>query len=749
MTFEMKHIFKSITTGIALLACAVTALAQGYDPANPTDSGVNVLKDVVGPVDEDNNYKLTLETFAEGTTAVTSESIPSDIILVLDTSSSMRDYNYGNVRRIVALKTAVRNFLGIVYDNAIECKAKDPNYVNRIAIVTYNRNATMVRSWVDITTVMSKSDDGTYSGALLTQVGTNNNNGFTCASGTRPDHGLDMVINELLDGSNQTAREDANLTVLLFTDGYPTDNNATQLGEPNNGDAAKFEPPIANKTLYYASQIKKDYGAKMYTVGLITEVTKADSWQWRNYCRVLTWMDWLSSNYPDAAWSADAVNANTTIPIESAGSTVNGETRYYSGYNSTSTVLTGNNVPLPWRNLWTFDASNDSASVDGFVPGQKATGEDVPKDGYSLIVGDNDFDSIFATIAGASGGSASDIGADTQIRDVVSNSFILPDDFDEESVTIYTMDIKSDASGWENQQTATGVSAVVTEITMSDGEKRKQLTVEGFDFSKDDEYDSDHFTVTPGNWVGKRYSDASTYYYAGKKLVIEFLIKPNGEATGGDGTNTNHPDSGVYVVVKDDDGNPILDANGNKQYKKVTSYPVPHTELPIIIKITKDGLLHGESATFEVHRTRPKGWNESGTTLEEKMANVEYNALGKPVPDLEWKESATDKVTGWHNWSKVILTNKGDDFAAVTKVLYALDPSFVYEVTEDDWGWSYTLSGTGSTQNTSEVEVNPFTFHNELKPNTVKHAEAVTINHFEGTETESREEHYKSVGKAQ
>ena len=733
MTFEMKHIFKSITFGVALLAGTVTAFAQGYDPDHPTSTGVNVVKNVTGP-DANNDYTITLETFAEGTTAVTYSSIPSDIILVLDTSSSMRDNNYpagnGNPARINALKSAVREFVGIVYDNAVACKALDPNYVNRIAIVTYNRNATMVQSWVDITTVVTKNGN-TYSGDLMDKIGTNNNNGFRCASGTRPDHGLNMVINELLDGTPNAKRDEANLTVLLFTDGYPTDNNATHLGDPaNTSDQQQFEQPFANKTLYYGSQIKNDYEATVYTVGLIDEVT---SGRWlNNYRRVLKMMNWLSSNYTGGAWSADYVNASTTMEVES----ISPDGNYYSGYTGTGTVLKDDNVPEPWNNPWTVSNNGNTVVVEGYDPGTQVPADELPEGGYFFLVGgDNDLSSIFKSISNASGGSASQADSDTQIRDVVSNSFVLPEGFDEESVTVATWDIMDDASDWEKEtDVSENVSIQITTVTGDDGKERNELIVEGFDFSADGAKDAHGYYTNPnneGNWVGKRYTNKDTYHYAGKKLVISFKIKANGEATGGDGTNTNHPDSGVYLMVKDEDGNPILDENNNPQYTKLTSYPIPNANLPLIIKITKSGLKRGESATFEIHRYRPL-LNADGT--------YQTNALGKPKPD----------TSTFEKWSKVILTNKSStDGAKVEKILYALDPGYVYEIAEDDWAWSYTLSGTGTTLNTSEVEVNPFDFVNTPKEGVVKHAEAVTINHFEGTETEAREEHYKSVGKAQ
>ena len=722
MTFEMKQIYKYISIGFVLGACSLTAFAQGYDPEHPAATGVNVMKSLSDP-DENNDYTLTLETFAEGTSAVTSQSIPTDIILVLDTSSSMNSTNYTyqgrSMSRLAAMRLVVEEFAQTVYDNDAKARSTDPNYAgDRIAIITYNRNATMVTdNWVNINQVVSKSGD-TYSGTLITQI-----RGIGYSSGTRPDHGLEMAIDRLLDGSPRSAREGANLVVLMFTDGYPTDQAGSGLGDANQSTQSTdhFDYPFAAKALYFGSRIKKDYGATLYTIGLITEVTRPgnpnanNAWQYRNYCRVLAMCDWISSNYPDADFDPDSI---TSLAIEDGS---------YTGRNN-STVYTGNRVVRPWRNDWVYNSNGDVITLADFTPGAKASGDDVPEDGYSQVVDDDtDFGAIFKSIAEASAGTASPATYDTQVRDIVSNSFVLPEGFDENSVTVYTMDIKDDASGWENKQELTNVTIQVKEVTDDNGDVRKELVVEGFDYSLDDVYDEHHFTVTPGNWVGKRFTDSENYYYAGKKLVIEFKIKANDEATGGEGTNSNHPDSGVYVVLRDDDGNIIPGPDGEKQYVKVVSYPVPNTTLPLIIKITKTGLKRGESATFEIHRAEPL-MNDDGT--------YQTNALGKPMPN----------TSTWKNWSKVILTNKGEDGEAVTKILYALDPHYVYEIAEDDWAWSYTLSGTGSTINTSEVEVNPFNFHNTPKANTVKHAEAVTINHFQGNESAAYEEHYKSVG---
>ena len=351
---------------------------------------------------------------------------------------------------------------------------------------------------------------------------------------------------------------------------------------------------------------------------------------------------------------------------------------------------------------------------------------------YQDASGDVDLTAIFKSISSGIGGSKTTVGTSTQIRDVVSSSFTIPAGFDASQVVIYSMRAKKQATlAWDPNTrqdytpAADQTDAVSAVIDEQDGHKR--LVVTGFDFSKAD---------TPvgsnsgnGNWVGERYTQADGYFYAGAKLVIEFKIKEVEGATGGAGTNTNTGDSGVWI--KKEDGT----------YENINHYVIPHTTLPVNIVIKKTGLRKGESATFEVEYCRPKNWDES-KTLAENIAAMEYNEIGKPEPDGNWKD-----------FSKVILTNKGADKAEVTKTLVALDPYWIYRVNEDKWGWAYTVSGNtsadGSIPNTSTVEVNPFRFVNTEKEGAVKHAEAVTINHFgytikTGEFAGQQEEHYKS-----
>lgn len=347
--------------------------------------------------------------------------------------------------------------------------------------------------------------------------------------------------------------------------------------------------------------------------------------------------------------------------------------------------------------------------------------------------------------------------------------------------------ISRDGKSWSAPETAEGVTSSVKTVTTTTGEEHKELVVSGFDYTKADKMEGG-FTTEDGNWVGLRYSDASTSYWAGKKLIITFKIKANENATGGDGTATNHPDSGIYVQQFNEDGTPKTNPDGSFVFSKVNQYAVPHTPLPLLIKITKDGLRTGESATFQLFRIRPLidvVKDKEGNVIKSKVdptkdsLAVQYNAIGKPLPATHdfnprpWVDPTTgvdpkptkpdlnrnDRMDylegiGWDDWSKVVLTNKGDDGDKIEKVLYGLDPGWVYMVVEDDWGWAYKLTGTVENLTTSDYELNPFEFHNEprtvnLEGNPiVKHAEAVTINHFNTKDNAGyKEEHYKSSKK--
>ena len=765
----MKNTFKYIAFVIALLASSVALNAQYH-----REGGMATSKKVTGPTG--GYYTLELESFATGETTVTETVTPVDIVLVLDVSGSMDENmtsysytarpsqaysysSYGNSTYYYLHTDG--NYYAVNRNDGRRLRFQVGNtwwYLTGTTATTTrpnqaaNNNSTI---WTGVLYTRSSSSQNklvALKNAVQAFVNTVNENANYDSKGNQRETPLTNQIavvkyamnryydddassiapgNHVYDytygsGYQQQTLTNANYSevVVGFTDVSTTDGVNAVMGE---GSA------VGVNDLTARGATASDYGMTKAEYLLNQDAIKN-----RESNKVVVLFTDGSPTYADG-FQTDV--AGNTIAIAYRLKNTNKASVFTIGVFSEETTNIKNYMNwtssnYPNQQGWTNNGSTTTPTTDSFY--QNASGADLTE--------------IFKAVASASAAADATAGASTQVRDVISNSFIMPEG-DAAQITIKVADITSDGLGWETPVVAEGVSYEVTTVTTSSGEEHKQLMVTGFDYTKSDTYDSDGFTIVPGNWVGERYSDANTMYWAGKKLIISFKIKADDEATGGDGSATNHPDSGIYVQQFNDDGTPKLDANGNPIYSSVNHYEVPHTDLPLLIKITKDGLRTGESATFQIMRIRPKVDDDG---------NYVINAIGKPQPNTHDFDSQNGKLdpndpmdylegTGWEDWSKVILTNKGADKAKVEKDLYGLDPGWVYIVIEDDWGWTYNLTGSASSMTTANTEINPFNFHNELRTVNlegnpiVKHAEAVTINHFETLEGEgAREEHYKS-----
>ncbi len=702
----MKHTFKYILFAFALLApVAINAQTRGdNDPAVYEDyqiqNGVATGKRVTGP-NSDQTYTITLETYATGESFMQEVAIPSDIVLVLDVSDSMsaeyesftavnrpsggwnasnvdglffqysgsetryapvrmqgnqlqayirgtwtnetspRTLYRGGTRRIDELVKAVKTFISQIDANNSTLPLEPGQTGNQVALVSFAEDSEILIPFTPVKDNVASLQSAAE--GLFDKL----------QSRTAPDLGMEDAeaeINRIHSSlpafitNDQGEQEQVrSKTVVLFTDGEPS-------------RAGKTAAEVSNACIGTAHSLKQGEDAvRVFTIGLFTNPSAT----------VTKYMEYTSSDYPNA------------------------------------------------RNLDTPGA--DGGDGKGF---------------YMRVSAEMSMDDIFKTIAEQSGGSSRTIPASTQVRDVVSSSFNLPSGFNPSSVVVYTVDVKDDGTEWWNvpahtvptPPTATAhvkpLTIVPVTSSMTDAQKKAaiesaendetkvavvtaddRLTIQGFNYSKGDGDD-----LGSGNWVGPRVSGTQITYY-GKKLVVEFNIKPEKEATGGDATSTNADGSGVYIL------------NENGEYESINDYVKPHTDLPTVIKICKKGLRRGESATFQIVRYRPIGYKEENPS---DISDYQWTVVGKPKPD-----PATKK-----DFSKVILTNKnGDENTEIVKTLMALDPSWIYEVYEDDWAWSYTYDGSVS-MTTSDVEVNPFRFTNKKNEKAVKHAEAVSINHF-------------------
>lgn len=743
----MKNIFKYVLTSLALLFISFAAFAQHEE------GGVTTSKNVTGP-DTNGLYTVTLEAFATGGTTIMDATKPADIVLVLDVSGSMDDAKgeVTPVGRTLSYDDIANSTQSYFYKDGNSYSKVFAAYVNYYGtnyyvLTTYAANPLNADAWIDYARNKNNvSANNLYTGitrmdalkeatkAFIDEIELNDT--LKIDKVTPRDHRLGNRIAIVKFASNSTdvigndtytpprTNNDYNYTQIVC-DLTPTKDNVQTLKDnvdaliARGGTQSDLGLAHANTIL---NRVKSDDSNK--TVVLFTDgepggqgFTTVDG-----YSTAVTAINTASSIKSTYSAKVFTVGLFTTTPDDD-----DDVTRYLdavsSNYTSASASYSSHGYYDPYYTLDITGTLNDD-------------GIDYSKDASGTV----DLTSIFKDIAGASGGSEEEIGASTQVQDYVSNSFALPIDTSEmtddeiqawvnENVKVYTSDAKT--------KTTWGPNVIFAAAQKSLDPDTKQVIVTGFDYSKDD-------TSTgsgDGNWVGERVpdpQDPSKNFWAGKKLVIEFKIIANEAATGGVGTATNTSDSGVYVLNKE-----------TGKYDKVNTFDIPHETLPVNITIKKDGLRIGESATFEIMRIRPKGWNKDGATIEEKMANVEYNIINKPLPytdNLATEDKEGKGETGWYTFTKVIVTNTTEtNGAVISKTLLSLDPNYVYVVVEDDWGWAYKTTGQNEVQTTSTVEVNPFTFTNEEKAGVIKHAEAVMINHFAtSADGKADTEHYKS-----
>lgn len=331
-----------------------------------------------------------------------------------------------------------------------------------------------------------------------------------------------------------------------------------------------------------------------------------------------------------------------------------------------------------------------------------------------------DLSAVFALIAKQSGGSQSALSTATSTVDVVSNSFKLPDNVDADNidqyVKVFTAKLRTIDNGeyvWETEILA----------PWSD-DKYKIYNEDGTSFTEKDVDEDIQITLKDGtdntvkvlnfdysnNWCGPIEDEIThTTTYQGHKIIIMIPIKMNPDAVGGPNVDTNGSGSGIFI--NDTDEHPTID------------FISPTVSLPVNIHLTKTGLHMGESAKFKIERAViheddeldedgvPVGatWNYVSTVF------VTKNSAADPLVKVRGLPSTHQEGTGSS----------------------AVQVSYIYRITEEDWSWSYQRDETPQYTVTSKVD-NPFKFENTKIPGIeqkVRHAESKATNIFKPGET--------------
>lgn len=261
------------------------------NPITASEDGVTVNKYVSG--DEEGNYSLTLEAYAENKVTSTTTTTPLDIVLVLDTSGSMDEpFGNGQGSRLSALKTAVDSFIGKVAENARKTEAN-----HQISIVTFDDDASRV---CELTPVNTGAE--TLKNAVK---------GLSAGGATGTDEGMEKAENVL-----ENAQEGSERIVILFTDGVPT-------------RYSSYSPPVAHDAVNAAKRMK-DAGVTIYAIGVFSGADPSNTSTNAN-----KFMNAVSSNYPNA--KSDITDYFLNFPSEwtiTLGS--RGKGKYYFASSSAS-----------------------------------------------------------------------------------------------------------------------------------------------------------------------------------------------------------------------------------------------------------------------------------------------------------------------------------------------------------------------------------------------------------------------------
>lgn len=733
MENTLHKIAALVAFSAAALAFDLTASAQNLDDGTyKVDNGIAYAKRAI--LNNDGTYTIDLETFVTGEVTQTYESVPVDVVLVLDVSGSMAD-------EISAAEYSRASVTSLTYnDNA---GLTDYYYL-------YNNNYYQVSVGSQRTGMIFST---TYYYLSFTANGRTR---YITANGgssqNRPNNVTDPATNLL--GSNtvlyvqsavavtkmdalKTAVE-AFITQIQHNDLYEDDTNDKPRSEPlgNRVSIVKFADDsyynsTASATSDNAPLAEGDHdlgGNNRYNN---TEVVKKFSVTSRQ-TSVDSLINAVKGLHAAGATAADYGMNLARLLINGIGSDransnktvvffTDGEPNHQSGFDSSvattaisnskkikditygegddathpavfsvgvfdNTPPSGGNldnfmnfISSNYPNATAYDNGGTKASSDYYMDASGGTAEDLK--------------AIFTAIARASGGSGNTqvSGGSSVTVDIVSSSFSVPQGFEENpgnAVTVLVAPCNSITTidgkdylvfGDEKAPSEYGLPA----ITPSISEEDNKISTTGFDYS--------------ANWCGPDPTSTSAvhnYAYHGYKQIIRFVITVKDDAVGGPAVDTNDADSGIYLEGATE---PLVKFNR------------PTVKLPVQIWIQKVGLQGEDSAVFTLSRA--------------------------PFTENFDPETAT-----WENFTKIVVGP--DDLDPETglyiKKQVGLNPDYYYRIKEDAWAFGYTYQLGGVKYTVGDNVTNPFEFENV--PNNKKFDEATARNIFnEKTSTQSEE----------
>lgn len=450
----------------------------------------------------DSQFLLTLEAYATGSTTTTTSTAPVDIVLVLDVSGSMDDY----------METYSVSPGGTYYRKDSDGDFQRVYYCSKCG-GWFTREHRYIHDGTQLSPKTSASDTNTrhtqfYSDVTkITALKTAVNAFIDNVAKESPDSNIaivkfagkstDAIGDDTHTEYHKNGSAECNFTQIVKKLTTVDAAGATELKEAVNKLAAKG-PTSADRGMEHAKNIIQNDPNRdrqkvvvMFTDGAPTHWNGGD-------------FDTVANGAIAASKSIKEAGA-TVYTIGCFGTTPSSDTDTYMNYVSS-------NYP------------NAASMASG---GAKAD----PANYYKTVSSAADLNNIFTDISHTIGGTDVKLTSTSVLRDVISDSFKLPQGADKDSITAYSVDctaVNDDGTyTWSANHDGTKYSVTV---------EGKTINVTDFDYA--------------ANWVGKDTTTGKMHTSA-KKLVVEIPIVPEQDATGS--VKTNGDASGIYAdsTVKD------------------------------------------------------------------------------------------------------------------------------------------------------------------------------------------------------
>lgn len=570
---NVAPLFANLLKGVSAMGINTLADTPNTTESTQTD-GLFLDKNSVA-TEGGRGATITLNSYITGSVTTTSEKVPTDIVLVLDTSGSMSDYTYSYTYQQVGTNPQGNGPYYIKDGDAyVEVEYCDTEGYNDWywGWVPGHEDYDCYHRWV-------KSDEH----SSQQSVGNNNITTYDdeikytrTRTSTSKLRALKNAVNSFITSVYNDANDPENpvdhrVSIVTFASGSSI---RSGLRDMTNQQSYRSLSNIVSGLSASGSTSVGDGMENAVSVmdgpGLGDRWTNdpVDTDEERNKVVILFtdggpgYSGWGSSDSLSQANAA--ITAAHTLKLD-------GTTVYTIGMQSGAdpTADIGSNYD-DWDNGYWNETKKAQASnrmlhlISSNYPsamsmnnsGSKITTED--GSGYYLAASDSDsLSEIFQKINDQITGEASvDLDETTKMRDVVSQYFTAPV---EETVKVYTEDYVGNGNttddtihdNWINKQEIT--NQVDIDIT------GKTVTVKGFDYSK-------YFVSNTARPDPDSEDDTTADFY-GKRLVVEFTVNAETEFWGGNGVPTNEDSSGIYHP------------NDEGGYDEMATYPVPTVDV--------------------------------------------------------------------------------------------------------------------------------------------------------------------------